>query len=105
MLLRPVADAGSAVRVIACIEDQHVIDKILTHLRKKEQDTPDPAPPDTPNPSASRPTQVEPDYIEAIQQDLLERLRRLFPLGQEGRWERRSERTSERTTGGILSEY
>ena len=26
---------GGAVKVIACIEDQEVIDKILSHLRKK----------------------------------------------------------------------
>ena len=31
---------GGSVRVIACIEDQDIIDKILAHLRKKEQDTP-----------------------------------------------------------------
>jgi hypothetical protein len=31
---------GGAVRVIACIEDQETIDRILTHLRQKEQDTP-----------------------------------------------------------------
>jgi hypothetical protein len=29
-----------SVRVIACIEDQDVIDRILTHLRQKEQETP-----------------------------------------------------------------
>jgi hypothetical protein len=27
---------GGAVKVIACIEDQQVIDKILAHLKKKE---------------------------------------------------------------------
>jgi hypothetical protein len=31
---------GGAVRVIACIEDQEAIDRILTHLRQKEQNTP-----------------------------------------------------------------
>ena len=31
---------GRSVRVIACIEDQDVIDRILTHLRQKEQETP-----------------------------------------------------------------
>ena len=31
---------GGAVRVIACIEDQETIDRILTHLRQKEQETP-----------------------------------------------------------------
>ena len=32
---------GGSVRVIACIEDQDVIDRILAHLRDKEQRTPD----------------------------------------------------------------
>ncbi len=27
---------GGAVKVVACIEDQQVIDKILSHLRKKD---------------------------------------------------------------------
>jgi hypothetical protein len=31
---------GSSVRVIVCIEDQDVIDRILAHLRRKEQGTP-----------------------------------------------------------------
>ena len=31
---------GSSMRGIACIEDQDVIDRILAHLREKEQDTP-----------------------------------------------------------------
>jgi hypothetical protein len=31
---------GGSVRVIACIEDQDIIDRILAHLRKKEQETP-----------------------------------------------------------------
>ena len=31
---------GGSVRVIACIEDQDVIDRILDHLRRKEQVTP-----------------------------------------------------------------
>ena len=31
---------GGSVRVIACIEDQDIVDKILAHLRNKEQDTP-----------------------------------------------------------------
>jgi hypothetical protein len=30
---------GGAVRVVACIEDQDIIDRILAHLRRKEQDT------------------------------------------------------------------
>ena len=31
---------GGPVGVVACIEDQDVIDRILAHLREKEQDTP-----------------------------------------------------------------
>jgi len=31
---------GGAVKVIACIEDQETIDRILDHLRRKEHDTP-----------------------------------------------------------------
>ena len=31
---------GGSVKVIACIEDQDVIDTILAHLRDKEQGTP-----------------------------------------------------------------
>ena len=31
---------GGPVRVIASIEDQDVIDRILTHLRQQEQETP-----------------------------------------------------------------
>ena len=31
---------GGSVRLIACIEDQNVIDRILAHLREKEQDVP-----------------------------------------------------------------
>jgi len=31
---------GGSVRVIACIEDQDIIDRILAHLRDKEQGTP-----------------------------------------------------------------
>ena len=31
---------GGSARVIACIEDQDVIDRILAHLREKEQDVP-----------------------------------------------------------------
>jgi len=33
-------NCGGAVKVIACIEDQDTIDRILDHLRRKEQDTP-----------------------------------------------------------------
>ena len=31
---------SGSLRVIACIEDQDIIDKILAHLRNKEQNTP-----------------------------------------------------------------
>ena len=31
---------GGSLKVIACIEDQDFIDRILTHLREKEQDIP-----------------------------------------------------------------
>jgi len=31
---------GGAAKVIACIEDQGIIDRILDHLRRKEQETP-----------------------------------------------------------------
>ncbi|MFT4826242.1 MAG: hypothetical protein ACI9J0_004186 [Cryomorphaceae bacterium] len=31
---------GGSVRVIACIEDQDIIDRILSHLRAQEQGTP-----------------------------------------------------------------
>ena len=31
---------GGAVRVIACIEDQEIIDRILAHLHKKESKPP-----------------------------------------------------------------
>jgi hypothetical protein len=34
------ARCGGSARVIACIEDQNVIDRILYHLRQKEQETP-----------------------------------------------------------------
>ena len=35
---------GGSVKIIACIEDQDVIDRILAHLSRKEQDAP-PLPP------------------------------------------------------------
>ena len=40
--LQPLArgNSGGSVRVIACIEDQDIIDRILAHLRDKEQDIP-----------------------------------------------------------------
>jgi hypothetical protein len=31
---------GGSVRVIACIEEQDIIDRILAHLRRKELETP-----------------------------------------------------------------
>ena len=31
---------GGSIKVIACIEDQDVIDRILAHLREKEQGRP-----------------------------------------------------------------
>ena len=31
---------GGSLKVIACIEDQDIIDRILAHLRKKEQEAP-----------------------------------------------------------------
>ena len=34
------ARCGGSARVIACIEEQDVIDRILDHLRQKEQETP-----------------------------------------------------------------
>ena len=34
------ARCGGSARVIACIEDQNVIDQILDHLRQKEQELP-----------------------------------------------------------------
>ena len=42
---------GGSVRVIACIDDQDIIDRILAHLRKKEQDIPT-LPPLAPPPRA-----------------------------------------------------
>ena len=31
---------GGSVRIVACIEDQDIIDRILAHLESKEQNTP-----------------------------------------------------------------
>ena len=31
---------GGSVRIIACIEDQNIVDRILAHLRDREQDIP-----------------------------------------------------------------
>ena len=44
---------GGSVKVIACIEDQDIIDRILAHLREKEQERPCPAPPGAPNQGAT----------------------------------------------------
>ena len=33
-------DCGGSAKVIACIEDQDIIDRILAHLREKEQEAP-----------------------------------------------------------------
>jgi hypothetical protein len=38
----PRCPSGGSVRVIACIEDQNIIDRILARLRREEQDTPTP---------------------------------------------------------------
>ena len=43
---------GGSVRVIACIEDQKIIDRILAHLRDREQDIPTLLPLLTPPPRA-----------------------------------------------------
>jgi hypothetical protein len=45
---------GGSVKVIACIEDQDVIDTILAHLRDKEQGTPT-------LPHLARPTRAPPE--------------------------------------------
>ncbi len=39
-VLAPNHRCGGSVRVIACIEDQEIIDRILAHLRDREQDIP-----------------------------------------------------------------
>mgnify|MGYP001547886975 CR=1 FL=1 len=39
-LVEVCARCGGSVRIIACIEDQDVIDRILAHLQRKEQNTP-----------------------------------------------------------------
>jgi hypothetical protein len=44
---------GGSVRVIACIEDQDVIDRILAHLREIEKEAPCPAPSGTANQGAT----------------------------------------------------
>jgi len=48
---------GGSVRVIACIEDQDVIDRILAHLKKKEQNTPAP-------PNMAPPTRAPPETLQ-----------------------------------------
>jgi hypothetical protein len=44
---------GGSVRVIACIEDQNIIDRILDHLRNKKSTSP--APPSLTPPSRAPP--------------------------------------------------
>lgn len=57
------ARCGGPVKVIACIEDQAVIDKILAHLRDKERKAPPPplllVPPSRAPPSRPAPAQAE----------------------------------------------
>jgi len=47
---------GGAVRAIACIEDQETIDRILAHLRQKEQEPPT-------RPLLVPPTRAPPDTL------------------------------------------
>jgi len=47
---------GGSLKVIACIEDQDIIDRILTHLLQKEQDTPT-------RPSLVPPTRAPPETL------------------------------------------
>jgi hypothetical protein len=47
---------GGSAKVIACIEDQDVIDQILAHLREKEQDAP-------PRPLLVPPTRAPPETL------------------------------------------
>ncbi len=63
---------GGSLKVIACIEDQDVIDSILAHLREKEQDIPT-LPLLTPPPRAPPETLPlfpgkEPQFLELNQQ-------------------------------------
>ena len=44
---------GGSVKVIACIEEQDVIDRILAHLREQGTGSPCPAPPGAPNQGAT----------------------------------------------------
>jgi hypothetical protein len=77
---------GGSARVIACIEEQDVIDRILDHLRQKEQETPTRpllvpptrAPPGTLPLSLGRiPDQQHPTSKEARETAWHERLRAL----------------------------
>ena len=56
---------GAAVRVIACIEEQGVIDRILAHLREKE--TKRPAPPILLPPSRAPPLTLSSPAIDVAQ--------------------------------------
>ena len=47
---------GGSVKVIACIEDQDIIDRILAHLREKEQEAPA-------RPLLVRPTRAPPEPL------------------------------------------
>ena len=58
---------GGSVRVIACIEDQNIIDRILAHLRDREQDIPTLLPLLTPPPRA--PPETLPLYAEQLAKD------------------------------------
>jgi len=49
-------NCGGTVKVIACIEDQDTIDRILDHLRRKEQDAPV-------RPSLAPPTRAPPGTL------------------------------------------
>lgn len=59
------ARCGAAVRVIACIEEQGVIDRILAHLREKE--TKRPAPPILLPPSRAPPLTLSSPAIDVAQ--------------------------------------
>jgi len=47
---------GGSVKVIACIEDQDIIDRTLVHLREKEQEVPD-------RPLLATPTRAPPETL------------------------------------------
>lgn len=64
---------GGSVRVIACIEDQDTIDRILAHLRRKEQNIPS-------HPLLAPPTRAPPDRLP-----LFAASESTTPLNQQGR--------------------